>query len=202
MTIKSASRRQERIAKYIRSNQENLALSHLRSKKALEEVLSKRTLAYENIHSVLLEIESAETDMAVLSAYSSATASLKSLLSHPSLQRDNVENTMEALQDALADQKEIEEIITEGGTAAAGQDLVEDEIQEELKAMEEEARKEKEKDEAVRKVREEQAKEAVSAKEAATASTVGEKSSLPNVPTKDPAETETPKEKQEAAFAE
>ena len=202
MTFTSTFRRQERIAKYVRSNQKNLALSHLRSKKALEDVLSKRTLAYENIHSVLLKIESAESDMAVLSAYSSATASLKSLLSHPSLQRENVENTMDALQDALADQKEIEEIITEGGKAAVGQDLVEDEIQEELKAMEEEARKEQEKEEAARKVREGQAKEASSHKEAASVSNAEEKLSLPNVPSKDPGETDTQRRKEEEAFAE
>lgn len=163
-------RRQEKIAKYVRSNQKNLALSHPRSKKALEDVLSKRTLAYENLHAILLKIESAESDMAILSAYSSATASLKSLLNHPSLQRENVENTMDALQEALADQKEIEDIVAEGGKAANGQDLVEDEIQEELKAMEEEAKKEREKEEDARRLREKHAWEAAKTKDPVKAS--------------------------------
>jgi charged multivesicular body protein 7 len=165
--------RQAKIAKYLRSNQKDLALSHLRSKKALEDVLSKRTLAYENVHSVLLKIESAESDVAILSAYSSATATLKSLLSHPSLQRDNVENTMEALQDVLADQKEIEDVITEGGKQAAGLDDAEEEIQAELKELEAEARREKEKADLEEKHRKE---------EAAKESKLSASPSLPSVP--------------------
>lgn len=177
-------------------------MSHLRSKKALEDVLSKRTLAYENVHSVLLKIESAESDMAVLSAYSSATASLKSLLSHPSLQRENVENTMDALQAALADQKEIEEIVAEGGKAASGQDLMEDEIQDELKALEEEARKEKEMEEDARKASARQEKEAAPSKAAAEAADKHSAVSLPDTPLQVPTATESGRKEKQVIPAE
>lgn len=179
-----------------------MALSHLRSKKALEDVLSKRTLAYENIQSILLKIESAESDLAVLSAYSSATASLKSLLNHPSLQRENVENTMDALQDALADQKEIEDIVAEGGKAAAGHDAMEDEIQDELKALEDEARREKEAEKAAHALREKHAQEAAaSAKEAPTATDASEKLTALTVPAKNLEKLELKSEDKEAMLA-
>lgn len=164
--------------------------------------MSKRTLAYENIQSILLKIESAESDMAVLSAYSSATASLKQLLSHPSLQRENVENTMDALQDALADQKEIEDIVAEGGKAAAGHEIMEDEIQDELKALEEEARKEKEVEEAQRMLREKHSKEeASSANEASEVAPNGNNSgklATPQVPSKELDRTDMKSQEREA----
>ena len=136
-------RRQDKIASYIRNNQKDLALSHLRSKKGLVDLLSKRTLAYENLHAVLLKIEAAESDVAILSAYQSATSSLKSLLAHPSLQKEHVENTIGALQDVLADQKEIEDIIKVGGEQVSGLDAADDDIQEELRQMQKEAEEEK-----------------------------------------------------------
>lgn len=102
-------------------------------------------MASENLSAVMLKIEAAESDAAILQAYQSATTSLKSLLAHPSMQRDNVENTMEALQDVLADQKEIEDVVTEGGRTISGTDLVEDEIQAELDAMQKEAEEEQRK---------------------------------------------------------
>lgn len=164
--------------------------------------MSKRTLAYENIQSILLKIESAESDMAVLSAYSSATASLKSLLSHPSLQRENVENTMDALQDALADQKEIEDIVAEGGKAAAGYDLMEDEVQDELEALEEEARKEREAEEAARALREKHALETVpSAEKTSEATAVEDKLASLSVPATEPDTTESKSEEREAMSA-
>ena len=138
-------RRQDKIASYIRSNQKDLALSHLRSKKGLTDLLSKRTLAFENLQAVLLKIEAAESDVAILSAYQSATSSLRSLLAHPSLQKEHVENTMDAMQDALADQKEIEDVIKIGGQQTSGLDIAMDEIEEELRQMQREAEEEKRK---------------------------------------------------------
>lgn len=136
-------RRQQKIAIYIRNNQKELALSHLRSKKGLQGLLSKRTLAFENLQAVLLKIEAADSDVAILSAYQSATSSLKSLLAHPSLQKEQVENTTDAMQDALADQREIEGVIKIAGDEISSLDLVEVEIQKELEEMQKEAKEER-----------------------------------------------------------
>ena len=157
-------RRQSKIAGYIRSNQKDLALSYLRSKKALLDLLSKRTLAYENLSAVLLRIEAAEGDVAIMGAYQSATSSLKTLLAHPSLQRDNVENTMDDLRETLADQKEIEEIVTSTEKEVSGieGDEVDEEIREELERLQEEADLEKRKKEDEEKVRRRQTEEQTS----------------------------------------
>lgn len=157
----SVHRRQNKIATYIRSNQKDLALSYLRSKKALLDLLSKRTLAYENLSAVLLRIEAAEGDVAIMSAYQSATSSLKTLLAHPSLQKDNVENTMDDLRETLADQKEIEEIVTSTGKEVSGVegDEVDEEIREELARMQQEANEEKRKKEDEEIVRRKQAED-------------------------------------------
>ena len=102
--------------------------------------------------------------MAIMSAYQSATTSLKTLLAHPSLQRDNVENTMDDLRETLADQKEIEEIVTSTGEEVSGidGDEVDEEIREELERLQEEADLEKRKKEDEEKVRQRQAEEQTS----------------------------------------
>lgn len=160
--VSGETRRQDKITAYLKSNQKDLALSHLRSKKALLDLLSKRTLAQENISAILLKIESAESDAAVLNAYRSATTSLKALLANPVLQRENVENTMEDLQEALADQREVEEVITDGGKQAAQLDDYEDEIEQELAQLQREA-DERQKD--ARRVQEEHWRPAAAEKE-------------------------------------
>jgi charged multivesicular body protein 7 len=51
-------------------------------------------------------------------AYQTSAATLKSILSHPSLQLSHVDSTMDALAEALADQQEIDVAIQSGGKAA------------------------------------------------------------------------------------
>lgn len=48
----------------------------------------------------------------IMQAYESATSTLKGLLAHPSLK--NTDQTLDALADALADQKEVEDVISSG----------------------------------------------------------------------------------------
>jgi charged multivesicular body protein 7 len=74
--------------------------------------------------------------------YESSTATLRALLAHPSLQRDAVERTFDALADANADAQELDEAVRSGMDAAVG--VVgslddEDDIKAELAALEAEA---------------------------------------------------------------
>ena len=46
--------------------------------------------------------------------YESSTATLRTLLSHPSLQREKVEETLEALAEVNAEQREIDDMIRMG----------------------------------------------------------------------------------------
>jgi charged multivesicular body protein 7 len=71
-------------------------------------------------------------------AYESSTATLRAVLAHPSLQRDAVERTFDALADANADARELDDAVRSGmdlavGAAAPPED--EDEINAELAAL-------------------------------------------------------------------
>jgi charged multivesicular body protein 7 len=75
--------------------------------------------------------------------YESSTATLRALLAHPSLQRDAVERTFDALADANADARELDEAVRSGMDVALGVDESpddEDEIKAELAALEAEAK--------------------------------------------------------------
>lgn len=76
--------------------------------------------------------------------YESSTATLRALLAHPSLQRDAVDRTFDALADANADARELDEAVRSGMDVALGVDVVspddEDEIKAELAALEAEAK--------------------------------------------------------------
>lgn len=88
-----------------------------------------------------------------MQAYEASTATLKSVLSHPSLQRDHIETTMDALAESMADQQEIDDAIQSGGQvavaagAAAGVESVdEDALQKELEGLVIERERERERE--------------------------------------------------------
>lgn len=68
-----------------------------------------------------------------MKAYETSSKALEGLLSDPSLQRDNVDQTMSRLADTLADHAEIEQAIAIGGVQGAEMD--DDELEAELKAL-------------------------------------------------------------------
>jgi len=70
--------------------------------------------------------------------YETSTSTLKTLLAHPTLQRDHIDATMSKMSDALADHAEIEQAIQLNGKdaqRAAGVDFDEDELDAELAAI-------------------------------------------------------------------
>ncbi|KAG9014590.1 hypothetical protein FRB94_011768 [Tulasnella sp. JGI-2019a] len=126
----------------------SLAMSYLRSKKQLEELLVKRLGSQETLQTVLLKIESAVTDVEIMKAYDTSAKTLKTVLQHPLLQVSSIEETMERMSDALADHKEIEDAIglaNEDAMNAAGIEPVDDkELQDELDALVQEQKAEAE----------------------------------------------------------
>lgn len=82
-----------------------------------------------------------------MKTYESSSATLRTLLKDPALQRESVDKTLEALADANADAKEIEDVVRVGGQVAgeaAGYEIDEDELADELERL---ALEEREKDE-------------------------------------------------------
>jgi len=127
----------------IRQQHKSLALSYLRSRKQFEDVLTQRLGSLEILQSTLLRIEGAAENIQIVKTYETSTATLRALLAHPSLQRGAVERTFDALADANADARELDEAVRSGMDVALGVDVStddEDEIKAELAALEAEAK--------------------------------------------------------------
>lgn len=80
-----------------------------------------------------------------MKSYESSTTTLRMILAHPSLQRDKIDETMNAMASASADARDVDEAIKIGGDinlAEAGIDETELEI--ELQAITREIEREKE----------------------------------------------------------
>lgn len=109
-------------------------------------MLAKRVATGEQLRSVVRALDGAKTDAEVVSAYEASTAALATALKDPRLQPDRIAATTDALADALADQREIDEAVRMGGALATGQnDVDEDELAKELAALVLEEKEEKEK---------------------------------------------------------
>ena len=55
-----------------------------------------------------------------MKSYESSTATLRAILAHPSLQRDKIDETMEAMAQATADARDVEEAMQINGDVALG----------------------------------------------------------------------------------
>lgn len=80
-----------------------------------------------------------------MKTYEKSTATLQTILSHPSLQREKIDETMDALAAANANAREVDEAIKIGGDIAAAEaGLVDDaELEDELNELVKEAEREK-----------------------------------------------------------
>ncbi|KAJ6597081.1 Snf7-domain-containing protein [Mycena vulgaris] len=122
-----------------------VALTYLRSRKQFEDVLRKRLGSLETLEGTLISVKTAAGDVEIMKLYESSTATLRSILSHPSLHKDSIDKTMDAMAEANADAKEVDEAIRIGGDVALGIDAAFDdaEFEEELKRLAQEAENEK-----------------------------------------------------------
>jgi charged multivesicular body protein 7 len=141
---KQAAECQLKAKRQLSLGQRTTAASYLRSKKQLDDVLAKRVAAGEQLRSVVRALDQAKGDAEVMSAYEASTAALASALADPRLSPDRIAGTTDALADALADQKEIDDAILLGGRLATG-DTDEDELEAELAALVLEDKEEREK---------------------------------------------------------
>ncbi|KAG2158232.1 Snf7-domain-containing protein [Suillus bovinus] len=131
------------ISNALRQQRKSIALAELRFKKHLDDLLSKRLGSLHNLESTLISVETAAGDVEIMKMYESSTATLKAILSHPSLQRDKIEETMDALAASTADAREIDNAIRMGEDMAAVDAGIDDtELEAELNALVEEAEKE------------------------------------------------------------
>ncbi|KAF9053885.1 hypothetical protein BDZ89DRAFT_1098331 [Hymenopellis radicata] len=128
----------QRASDALKQKRKPMALSCIRSRKAVQDLLTKRLTALDNLEGTLLSVEAAAGDIDIMSSYAQSTATLKMILAHPSLQRETIDETMEALADANADAREIDEAIRDGVDIAGGATFDEDELEQELQGLLEE----------------------------------------------------------------
>ncbi|KIO28038.1 hypothetical protein M407DRAFT_72413 [Tulasnella calospora MUT 4182] len=140
--------RLDKIGEHLRRGSKNIALTYLRSKKQLEELLAKRLNTQETLQTVLNKIESAATEVEIMKAYDTSARTLRAVLQNPLLQQESIEATMERMADVLADHKEIEDAISLGNDLAASSagvpDADDDELKDELEMLIAEQKKEEE----------------------------------------------------------
>ncbi|KAL4067921.1 Snf7-domain-containing protein [Scleroderma citrinum] len=133
-----------RISTALRQQQKSIALAHLRFKKSLEELLTKRLGALQNLESTLMSVETAAGDVEIMKTYEKSTMTLQAILSHPSLQREKVDETMDALAAANATAREVDDAIRIGGDVAAAEMGMDDsDLEAELAELVKEVEKEK-----------------------------------------------------------
>ncbi|KAL5529742.1 hypothetical protein ACEPAG_5727 [Sanghuangporus baumii] len=103
-----------KIKECLGGNLKELAMTHLKSRKLYEELLGKRLGSLEILQSTLFQVEAAAQDVEIMKQYESSTATLRVILSHPSLQREKIDATMDAMAEASAEQREVDEAIRTG----------------------------------------------------------------------------------------
>ncbi|KAH0827029.1 NADP-dependent oxidoreductase domain-containing protein [Lanmaoa asiatica] len=135
----------KRISTALRQQQKSIALAHLRFKKNLEEVLTKRLGALQNLEATLMSVETAAGDIEIMKTYEKSTATLQAILSHSSLRREKIDETMDALAAANANAREVDEAIKIGGDIAAAEAGVADDadLEDELNELVKETEREK-----------------------------------------------------------
>lgn len=114
------TRCQQKAKHHLSLSQKPIALSHLKSKKQLEDLLLKRIGATQQLEAVLRSIDQAKGDIEIMAAYTTSTSTLKSILANPALDLDHVEKTTEELAEVMANQEEVDSAIRIGGEVAVG----------------------------------------------------------------------------------
>ncbi|THH10698.1 hypothetical protein EW145_g1134 [Phellinidium pouzarii] len=127
---KQISDKTNKIGVCLRANRKEIAMTHLKSRKLYEDLLRKRLGSLEILQSTLIQVETAAQDVEIMKQYESSTATLRAILAHPSLQQEKIEETMDAMAEASAAQRELDETIRAG--ALPDDAIDEDALQAEL----------------------------------------------------------------------
>jgi len=124
-----------------------MAVAHLRSRKALEELLTQRLGSLANLNQALLSVDQAHSDATIVGAFEASSRVLKEIMSKPELQTGRVEAVMASLAEGMEDAEELRQTVEIGqkqALEAAGvtiDDVTEEQIQMELEALVNEQKK-------------------------------------------------------------
>ncbi|KAH8116804.1 Snf7-domain-containing protein [Phellopilus nigrolimitatus] len=150
------SEKTQKISECLRANRKEVAMAHLKSRRMYEELLRKRLGSLDILQSTLIQVETSAQDVEIMKQYESSTATLRAILAHPSLQREKIDETMDAMAEASAEQREIDETIRAGIGAAQDEAIDEEELQAELAGLVAEVQHEQHAQEEIRALEERQ----------------------------------------------
>ncbi|GAA6026769.1 hypothetical protein JCM8097_005848 [Rhodosporidiobolus ruineniae] len=119
-----------------------LAKSHIQARKRVEKLLEEKVGARAKVEEVMMGIERAVGDEETLQALSLGTSTLRSILSSPTLQLDNIAATTSALDDSLIAAQEVSDAVE--GISAPERAEWEGEVEDELRELQMEEEREKE----------------------------------------------------------
>ncbi|KAI0093725.1 Snf7-domain-containing protein [Irpex rosettiformis] len=143
--------RTAKISAALKLKRKEVALSHLRAKKQFEELQRKRLNSLDTLQSTLIHVETAAGDIEIMKSYESSSATLRAILAHPSLQREKIDETLEAMASANADARDIDDVIRQGTEIAQADAGIDDsELEDELAALIKEVEQERSNAEAKR----------------------------------------------------
>ncbi|KAJ3085677.1 hypothetical protein HK102_013941 [Quaeritorhiza haematococci] len=131
------------ILEKMRVGKKQQAVLLLRQRKGMEKVLTTRLQSLESLDAIIEKIRGAETDVDVLTAYSTGTQTLKSFMEQHGLTVEKADQVMDEVQDALADQREIDEALEVNQKIMFDEDLESCEAELEQLLAVQEAEKEK-----------------------------------------------------------
>ncbi|TPX33864.1 hypothetical protein SmJEL517_g03371 [Synchytrium microbalum] len=106
----------------------------LKQRKMVEDVLEKRLASLATLEAIIDKLQAAETDAELISVYQIGTRTLQEFVSHTGLTVAKVDATMDALDDVLADQREVEDAMMTGN-AMVQPNISEDELEQELDSI-------------------------------------------------------------------
>lgn len=117
-------------ADWLKKKNKPKAMMELKRKQRLQSVLDKRLSFIENIHQILHTIEQTQTDKEMIDQFKLGVDTLKRVREESGVTVEAVDQVMDDLQDALLDQREIDDAISSGQEQLSSVD--EAELEEEL----------------------------------------------------------------------
>jgi Snf7 len=120
----------ERAAEQLRAKQRKRALGHLRRRKMLADALDKRIDAADKLGDVLMSIQQADTDTALLAAYRHGASAIRGVQAGTSV--GQIDSVVDELAELMADQRDIDDALA---TASLGDDANDEALDAELAAL-------------------------------------------------------------------
>ncbi|KAK7572045.1 hypothetical protein V9T40_014517 [Parthenolecanium corni] len=102
---------QKEVKELLGKNMRNMAKNTLRKQKELEKRIAKHVNVLENIQNLLYKVQDTEANSQILESYKIGADALKSGCAQKGLTLENVDNTMEEIEEALDTHNDIEETL-------------------------------------------------------------------------------------------